>query len=415
MRSPVLGLLWMVGLISLLGGCSTPVDPAPQLGTYRAALDLPGGEAPFIMEIANEDGRYVLYLNNSSERTRVSNVQFSDGELRATFPGYENSMQAQVIGDRLEGTVTLIKDGGVEQVINLRAQHGQTHRFAAQPHTDNADLAGRWQVLLTDVNTGKETPAVAILEQQHDRVTGTVMTATGDHRFLDGQVQGDELKLSTFAGGLAYLYHLKVDADGALAGDFWQGLNSHVRVHAQRNDEATLEGGPVTALREPTERFDFTFPDLDGKPVSLSDERFQGKVVVVTLGGSWCPNCHDETQFLVPFYEDYREQGVEIIALMFERHGEFDKAAQAVRIYRDDLGVRFPTLIAGIADTDEASKALPSLSGIFGYPTTILVDRSGQVRDIHVGFSGPATGRHYEEYVNRFQSLVEALVAEPVS
>src|SRR5690606_8355708 len=83
-----------------------------KLGSYRAVLELPGGEAPFIMDIANKDGRYVLYLNNGSERTRVSNVQFADGELRATFPGYENSMQARVQGDRLEGTVTLIKDGG---------------------------------------------------------------------------------------------------------------------------------------------------------------------------------------------------------------------------------------------------------------------------------------------------------------
>lgn len=414
MRSPARTLLWTVWLMSMLSACSAPVEPTPQLGTYRAVLALPGGEAPFTMDIANENGSYVLYLINGSERTRVSNVQFSNGELRATFPGYENSLRAQVRGGQLEGDVTLIKAGGEQQVIPLHAQHGQQHRFASQPHTDNADVAGRWQMTLID-DSGKQTPAVAIFEQQHDRVTGTVMTATGDHRFLDGQVQGDELMLSTFAGGLAYLYHLKIDANGALTGEYWQGLNSHANVQAQRNDDAALGEGPVTALNEPAERFDFTFPDLQGTPVSLSDERFQGKVVVVTLGGSWCPNCHDETRFLVPFYEEYRDQGVEIIALMFERHGEFDKAAQAVRSYRDDLGVRFPTLIAGVSDTDEASKALPSLSGIYGYPTTLLVDRTGQVRDIHVGFSGPATGRHYEDYVTRFRALVDELVAEPAS
>ena len=63
---------------------------------------------------------------------------------------------------------------------------------------------------------------------------------------------------------------------------------------------------------------------------------------------------------------------------MFERHGEFAKAAQAVRGYRNDLGIEFPTLIAGLSETDEASKALPMLSGIYGYPTAILVDRSGR-------------------------------------
>jgi thiol-disulfide isomerase/thioredoxin len=145
----------------------------------------------------------------------------------------------------------------------------------------------------------------------------------------------------------------------------------------------------------------------------LHDERFRDKVLVVTLGGSWCPNCHDEAMFLVPFYKEYRARGVEIIALMFERHGEFELAAQAVRGYRKDLGIEFPTLIAGVSDTEEASKALPTLSGVYGYPTTLVIDRTGAVRDTHVGFSGPATGRHYDEYVAEFRALIDELLSEP--
>jgi peroxiredoxin len=83
--------------------------------------------------------------------------------------------------------------------------------------------------------------------------------------------------------------------------------------------------------------FAFTFPDVDGKPVSLSDERFRGKVVLVTLGGTWCPNCHDEAQFLLPFYREHRDQGFEIIALMFERHGDFATAARPCATIASDL------------------------------------------------------------------------------
>jgi hypothetical protein len=122
-------------------------------------------------------------------------------------------------------------------------------------------------------------------------------------------------------------------------------------------------------------------------------------------------NCHDEARMLVPFYREYRERGFEIAALMFERHGEFAKAARAVRGYRKDLGIEFPTLIAGLSATDEASKALPMLSGVYGYPTAILVDRSGRVHSIHTGFAGPATGRHYEEHVREFRDEVEQLLA----
>lgn len=404
-------LLSFVVLLALAAsGCSSKVNE-PTLGIYRAVLELPGGETPFGLEVAIEKGAAVLYLSNGSERTRVPNVKIVDNELHAVFPGYENSLRATMHRDALDGTVTLIKAGGVEQVIPFKAKLGEMYRFFPDSHTDNADVAGRWQVAFTD-DAGKTSQAVALLAQHHDRVTGTVMTPTGDHRFLDGQVHGDELLLSTFAGGLAYLYKLQVTRGGTLEGEYWQGLKGHEKVAAERNDDAELHE-LATTLKADTDRFDFTFSDLDGNPVSLSDERFRGKVVLVTLGGTWCPNCHDEARFLVPFYKEYHEKGFEIIALMFERHGEFDKAAQAVRGYRDDFGITFPMLVAGVSDNDDASKKLPSLSGVYGYPTAIFVDRHGKVRKIHTGFNGPATGRHYEEYVSEFRALVDELLAEP--
>jgi peroxiredoxin len=404
----------MVGLLALAAACNSRVD-RPVVGTYRAVLELPGGETPVGLDVAREDDAYVLYLTNATERTRVGNVQVAEGELRAKFSGYENSLRATMSRRGLEGSITLIKSGGKEQMIPFQATLGDTHRFYAEPLSDNADVAGRWEMSLTD-EKGNVTAAVALFEQSHDRVTGTVMTPTGDHRFLDGQVHGDDVQLSTFAGGLAYLYRLKVNGQGELQGDYWQGLAWHETVAAKRNADASLDGaGPATTLRDETQRFDFTFPDTEGRKISLSDERFRGKVVLITLGGTWCPNCHDEAAFLMPFYRQRRDQGFEVIALMFERHGEYEKAAAAVRNYRHDLGVEFTTLIAGVSDTDEASKALPTLSGIYGYPTTIFVDRRGAVRDIHVGFNGPATGAHYQEYIAEFRKRIDELLAEPAT
>ncbi len=395
----------------VLTGCSkAPSEPA--VGRYRAVLELPGGETPFGLDVTQEQDRYVLYLTNGEERTRVDDVQVENGELIARFPGYENSLRAKLHKNRLVGVVTLIKSGGKEQVIPFTAQLGQTHRFFAEAASDNADVEGRWSVTLTS-DTGEITPAVAVLEQEHDRVVGTVMTPTGDHRYLEGQVRGNEVNLSTFAGGLAYLYRLRVTDAGDLQGEYWQGLAWHERVAAQRNSEATLDGSQVeTRMKSDDARLDFTFPDLDGTPLSLSDERFRNKVVLVTIGGSWCPNCHDEARFLVPFYRKYRNEGFEIVGLMFERHGEFAKAAAAVRDYRQDLGIEFPLLIAGVTENDDASKKLPSLSGVYGYPTAILIDKQGMVRDIHVGFSGPATGDAYEEHIGQFTQLVTELLAE---
>ncbi len=402
-RTPLFGLL---SIALLLGACSSKVDE-PATGRYRATLALPGGAAPFGLEVAREEGRVVLYLENGSERTRVPNVTLKDGELSAVFPGYENSLRASMHRDRLEGSVTLIKAGGVEQVIPFEAALNQAWRFYAEPSTDNADVSGRWEVTFTS-DDGTISKGVALFEQTHDRVTGTVMTPTGDHRFLDGQIHGNDLQLSTFAGGLAYLYKLHID-NGALVGEYWQGLKSHEKVAAQRNESAALEH-IATTLK--SDRFDFTFNDVDGKPLSLSDERFRGKVVLVTLGGTWCPNCHDEAAFLVPFYKEHRERGFEIIALMFERHGEFAKAAAAVRGYQRDLHIDYPTLIAGVADDEDPERKLPTLSGVYGYPTSILIDRQGKIRNVHTGFNGPATGEHYEEYVREFTQQVNELLRE---
>ena len=159
-------------VFAILSGCSQRLE-TPVPGTYRAVLSLPGGEAPFGMEIAQEQQRYVLYLTNGSERTRVDAVEVRDRELTASFPGYENTLRATMHRNGLEGAVTLIKAGGKEQVIPFKATLGDTWRFYSEPLTDNADVAGQWEMTFTS-DDGKPTRTIALLEQQHDRVTGTV-------------------------------------------------------------------------------------------------------------------------------------------------------------------------------------------------------------------------------------------------
>src|SRR5918995_5289448 len=109
-----------------IAACNPRVD-APPLGVYRAVLRLPGGDASFGLEVAQEQKQYVLYLINGVERTRVSNVKIADGELLAVFPGYENSLRATIHRKGLEGSITLIKAGGKEQVIPFAATLGDTH------------------------------------------------------------------------------------------------------------------------------------------------------------------------------------------------------------------------------------------------------------------------------------------------
>jgi len=55
---------------------------------------------------------------------------------------------------------------------------------------------------------------------------------------------------------------------------------------------------------------------------------------------------------------------------------------------------------------------LPALNGIAAFPTTLFIDRKGNVRKVHTGFSGPATGKFYDEFKKEFNRLIDQLVSE---
>jgi peroxiredoxin len=406
--APVAVLLAVTALTAACGSRSRELEP----GSYRAVLELPGGELPFGLDVAKEESGLVLYLVNGEERVRVTELDVADGRLTATMPGYENTLAAVIRGGKLAGEVSLLRAGGERQVLPLRAEAGQAWRFFETPSTDNADVAGRWSVTFTS-DQGKQSPGVAEFTQAFEHVTGTILAPTGDHRFLAGEMRGDELFLSRFDGASAFLYKAKVDADGHLVGEYWSGRTGHQTFRAERDPDAVLDmSGVATALVDSAVKLEFTFPDLEGQPVSLSDAQFQSRVVIVTLAGSWCPNCHDEAAFLAQLYRDLHGAGLEIVSLQFEHFGDFAQAAAATRRFRDKFDIAYATLIAGTSDRQQAAEALPQLTGVFAYPTTIWVDRNGTVRKIHAGFSGPATGEHYTALTGEFTEFTRQLLAE---
>lgn len=391
-------------------------DAAPsgvKLGTYRAVLSLPNGELPFGLDLVQEGPNKVGYLINGKERLKLADVTISGSHLDIAMPGYENRLTAEASGDLLSGEVFLDKLAGKNQHIPLKARLGETYRFFEAAASDNADVSGRWAVSFLEDGSSKPDVAVGEFSQSHDEVTGTFLTDTGDHRYLAGQVKGDELYLSTFDGAHVYLYKARVTADGGLAGDFWSGNAYHETWSGKRDANATLpDAYSLTVMRASSKHFDFSFPDLSGNTVSSKDPKFKGKVLIVALAGSWCPNCHDEALFLSPLYKDYRDKGLEIVSLMFEHFGDFPHAAAATMRFRQHYDIEYTTLIAGISDKDDAAKKLPSLQRVYAFPTTLFIDRKGNVRKIHTGYSGPATGEHYAEFVADVQATLNQLLAE---
>jgi thiol-disulfide isomerase/thioredoxin len=329
------------------------------------------------------------------------------------MPGYETTLEASIDGGDLEGTIRLVHDRGRTLELPFKAKLGETWRFHAKALSDNADLAGRWQIVFNG-ESGQRVRGVAELQQQFEQLSGTVILPTGDQRYLAGEVHDETLRLSRFDGGAVVLYEAKLDAKGSLVGETWSDRGGRQRFVATRDPNAEPQAtASATELPDPDAPFAFSFPDLEGRVVSTMDPSLQGKVLLVTITGSWCPNAHDEARLLATLDRRYRSRGLVIVSLMFEQHTEATRAIAAIRRFRDATGIEYPTLLAGGADKTQASTVLPELAAVRAYPTAVFVDRTGRVRRVHAGFVGPAAGVHHSLLVDDYRQTLEALLAEP--
>jgi thiol-disulfide isomerase/thioredoxin len=296
--------------------------------------------------------------------------------------------------------------------IPFKAIHGLTYRFNKRAQGGNSfDFSGKWKSYF--IGLEDTSSAIGVFGQSGSRVTGTFLTETGDYRYLDGIADGNQLRLSAFDGAHAFLFEASMNNDGQLTGFFRSGPSYHAKWVASRDEDAQLgDMKSLTYLKDGYDKLSFSFPDESGKQVSLADEKFRNKVVVVQIFGSWCPNCMDETRYLVELHKKYKDQGLEVIGLDFEPKPTLDYFKERMERYRKDLGVDYTLLLAGSSNKQKAAEALPMLNQIISFPTAMILDKSGRIREIHTGFTGPGTGKSYDAYAQETETLINHLLKE---
>jgi peroxiredoxin len=404
----------LLGLLTAWVMACGPEDRKLKTGTWRGVLHVARQQVPFLLEVAtNASGQPIAYLVNGEERILLDKIQVRgdsviiplhifDADLRARINAQEDEMQGVWTRYHLQEPFR----------VSFSAQLGQKHRFEAHPQAATFSYAGKWDVVFKDA-AGKQEKAVGVFKQKGNQLKGTFLSSTGDYRYLDGQVNGDTLLLSTFDGANGYLFRAQPLAADQIQGQFFQGLHRTSTWTAHRNAQAELPAADtLTYLKPGYQQLRFTFPDLNGRPVSLSDPKYRGKVVVVQLMGSWCPNCMDETAYLAPFYRQHRNRGLEIIGLGYEQSPQFALASKRLNRLKDRFKIDYDILVAGVRDREAAASTLPMLNHVLAFPTTIILDRKGKVRRIHTGFSGPGTGKYYEEFIRDFETTIDQLLAE---
>lgn len=393
--------------------------PAPTVptGDWRIIIDTPIGEMPINMELAHDDGAWTATFINGPERMDAETTEVLGTSLIIEFPSYGHRIAAAIVEDgSMQGVMQFNKRDGTS-VVPFTAQHGQSHRFFADTVAPAENLDGRWSLTRMNKNFSPE-PSFGLLELNDDGsvVVGASMVTTGDSRFLTGVLRGNDLYLSTFYGGAGAIWRGTLNEDGTLFGQNYSITGGFTADwSAKRDATAALDDATkLTYIKDGYDGIEFSFPDLDGNMVSMSDAQFDNKVVIITIGGSWCPTCHDETAFFSPYFNENKHRGLEAIGLMYEYSSDFDKAAMACKRYERRYDVQYPMLIAGQMDKEAAAKTLPMINAVLVYPTMIVLDKTGAVRWIHTGFPGPATGEHHEEFKSDFYTLMDELLAEDV-
>jgi thiol-disulfide isomerase/thioredoxin len=270
-------------------------------------------------------------------------------------------------------------------------------------------FSGRWSV-----NFGSsEDLAVGEFEVDENQIaSGTFMTTTGDYRYLSGRVDGNLMRLSTFDGAHAFLFHARMQDDGTIEGDFWSGNWWHETWTAVRDDDAALpDAFEQTVVADEDALDDMVFKNLQGEPTRVLDvlDQSNAPARIIEIFGTWCPNCSDAGRELVSLREQYGDD-LAVVGLAFEIVEDFDRSVQQVKHHHEHIGTDWPILIAGLSDKDKASQALPVLDKVRSYPTLIFLDRKNEVQGVYSGFSGPATGDAYTKQRERFEALIESMI-----
>lgn len=377
------------------------------------------------------------FYNGFEPYDGTTDASFNNGQLVLRAEHYLTTIKARLQNGKLVGDVDIQNRG-------QSAHYGfEAIRYVpdATAGANVPAIAGSWIIPLDTPSSKGEKAFRFIVQQKGAEVAASILRVDGDTGAYSGAYENGQWALSHFDGSRPGLIIVKPNDDGTLrvqqhvarpepastkvsdtaagkayAGDALPDGRYAEVLTAYREDVAGAKGLPQpedyeehTTARDPNEKFTFNFPDVDGKLISNEDPRFKGKVVLAIVTGTWCPNCHDEAQYLVQLDKQYRDRGLAIVALDFEEP-EQQGSLERERAFVHQYGVNYTYLIAGAPS--EMWEKVPQLVNLNTWPATIFIGRDGRVRSVHSGFASPASGEFNAQLKHEFTSRIEQLLAE---
>ena len=353
---------------------ATALAARPKSGVWRFELQYPITKIPFVMELEPTRKGWEATLINGRERLNLGLARVAKGVWTYQLQTYQNYLEfTHISAKSIRGNFVKATVNPPEKVP-FSAIPGPIHRFNRPQKKSTISLNGKWSMEMTN-SEGKTTQAIALFDQSGDTLNASILTPTGDYRYIDGHVSGEEFVSAAFDGVYNFVFKGKLSGEvlsGSIAG------KSISTFTAKRNEQASL---PDPLKQTQIEQVSFKFPDVSGREFSLED--FKGKPVILQIFGSWCPNCIDELDFLEPWYLNNKSKGVEIIALSFEYASTPAEAMKHLKRVIEKRKIPYTVLLAGTSREDKPEEKLPTLKNFISFPTTIFLDKNHKVKKVH--------------------------------
>ena len=366
-------------------------------------------ELPFNFSVKSSKGKKQLIIQNAQERIVIDNILLKNDSLNFKMPVFDSEFRTRMINDSMLEGVWINHSRTENNRIKFSAAFGNVERFGFPAEKKSAPFyGGKWEVTFSPtLKDSSKAIGVFNMDDLGNKMSGTFLTETGDYRYLEGKMYKNKLYLSCFDGSHAFLFIADNNGTEIINGDFYSGSHWKENWIGKRNNAFELHNPEdLTKLVSPDVKIDFSFLNLDKIKISLSDNRFKNKPVVVQIMGSWCPNCMDETAYLASVYNEFNKKGLELISVCYERTTDFEKSKENLLRLKKRYNLKHEILITGLTGKESASQSLPFLTKIFAFPTTIVLDKEHHVKTIYTGFSGPATGLEYEKFKLHFENVM---------
>lgn len=376
-------------------------------GKYLFKLQLEKTILPFIIEFKAKKKETLATLFNGEETVELGKIEINESEFKIPFQTYNVALEAKINGDEIKGLWVKYDRNPAYQVPFIAKKVKSTDRITFNPTKEK--IPNEWKITFTNSN-GKKDEKLLLLSKVGKKIYGSVAGNTGDYRYLEGTIDQGILKLYGFDGVFAFAFEAQYSPD-KIVGKMHAGKSTTQDFVAVIDNKFKLPDADKISKVNSKSLF-FKVKDVNGKEVDINEKYYQNKVTVLQVFGSWCPNCIDETNFINKWRKEKPKSNVQFLGISFERSPNKKHAIKMVKKAIKKLNIDYDFYIGGYTSDNKVTDVLTNLENFKAFPTTIFIDKKGNVRKIHTGFNGPATGRLFTEFKKDFNQVIKKLSSE---